>query len=903
VLGYIRVCAEAGFMERVQQMSVSRRKVLIGASGLVAASAAGAAGITTDATEAPRRNPQPANGVSDGETISTTKQRGRVFNGPYRDDYLNQIAFPLGGIGAGSICVEGSGALTKFSLHNRPELSTEPQIFAAIAVKGSQTTARVLEGPLPKWKLRPSFVAPLYEPAMGPWGLPRFRETAFQVQFPFARVRLHDPCLPLVAELAAWSPFSPPDADDASLPVACLEYDLRNNSANTLDAVFSFNCTNLMAAPPDPDSWPPPKSSDRVLPTRGGVILYGPGANATEEGRFAVWTDDRSVLVNHAWFRGRLASDTLQMVWNDIATGKCYERAPLLDASVPGATLFVPFTLARGDSKTVRIHLAWYVPRSDVFWPDLLVTDGQLKSIKPATQSYQPWYSARFADIEAVKAYWSAQCSRLRAAAETFSNTFYDSTLPPEVLEAVAANLAILKSPTVLRQTDGRIWAWEGVADENAAYGGGPGNCNHVWNYAQSMPHLFPALERTLRETEFGDDLGRDGFQAPRAALPIRPIGDTPEGRSWPAAADGQPGTIIRVYRDWRISGDTSWLRTLWPNVRSAMDYCTATWDPDREGWLKERHFTTYDVFFWGPDSLCTSLYLGALKAVIAMGTVLDKDVLADRELLRRGLERIESELFNGEYFYQQVEWKHLRTPFPPPKGATVFDVEEMNADYLALTQTEGPPYQYGRGCLADGVLGAWACFAAGLGELLDRNKVQSHLLAVYRYNLKASLFDHPNTGRPYLGCGDEAGLLLCSWPNGQRPSLPMLYADEVWTGVEYQVASHLIALGKLDEGLAIVRACRARYDGRTRNPFDEIEAGHFYARAMSSYALLQACSGARFDAVERVVYLQPTIKGDFRSFLATATGYGTVGVRAGKPFVEVVAGDIPFDRIEFHAD
>lgn len=221
-----------------------------------------------------------------------------------------------------------------------------------------------------------------------------------------------------------------------------------------------------------------------------------------------------------------------------------------------------------------------------------------------------------------------------------------------------------------------------------------------------------------------------------------------------------------------------------------------------------------------------------------------------------------------------------------------------MNSDYLELANAEGPPYQYGHGCLSDGVLGAWACYAAGLPDLFDPKKIESHLLAVHRYN-----FDHVNTMRPYLGCGDEAGLLVCSWPRGQRPSLLLKYADEVWTGIEYQVASHLIALGKLDQGLAIVRAVRTRYDGRTRNPFDPIEAGHFYSRAMSSYALLQAFSRARFDAVEKVLYLRPVIKGDFRSFLATETGYGTVGVAAGQPFVNIASGQIPYKRIDYVPD
>jgi hypothetical protein len=106
--------------------------------------------------------------------------------------------------------------------------------------------------------------------------------------------------------------------------------------------------------------------------------------------------------------------------------------------------------------------------------------------------------------------------------------------------------------------------------------------------------------------------------------------------------------------------------------------------------------------------------------------------------------------------------------------------------------------------------------------------------------------------------------------------------------------------MGAVEEGLQIVRACRDRYDGRVRNPFNEYECGHWYARAMASYGLLQALSGARYDAVEKVLYLRPTVEGDFRSFLSTEGGYGTVGVRDGKPFLDVQSGTIDVTRIDY---
>ncbi|MHC4887633.1 MAG: GH116 family glycosyl hydrolase, partial [Planctomycetota bacterium] len=158
-----------------------------------------------------------------------------------------------------------------------------------------------------------------------------------------------------------------------------------------------------------------------------------------------------------------------------------------------------------------------------------------------------------------------------------------------------------------------------------------------------------------------------------------------------------------------------------------------------------------------------------------------------------------------------------------------------------ALLQAEGPKYQYGTGCLSDGVLGAWMAEVCGVGEILDPAKVKSHLLSIYTYNFRTSLHDHANPQRPTYALNDEAGLLLCTWPKGDRLSLPFVYSEEVWTGIEYQVASHLAMVGEKEKCLEIVRAARRRYDGRVRNPYNEYECGHWYARAMSSYALLQA--------------------------------------------------------------
>lgn len=817
----------------------------------------------------------------------------RPYNGPYEGEFLNRVAFPMGGIGAGMICLEGTGALSHVSIRNRPEIFNEPAVFSALHIKETGVT-RVLEGPVPKWKL-------FGRPGTGngapgtTYGLPRFRQASFIARFPFGTVRLSDPMVPLEVSITGWSPFIPGNADDSSLPVAALEFRFKNTSSSPVSAVYSFNARNFLAtrsggASVTPLNLDAASSAGPAAPSVAGFVLRQPAVEKpSEEAAFSAHVDEPA-SVDCGWFRGGWW-DPLTMIWNKISAGDTTPRPPHAEGDPsPGGSLYVPFTLAPGEEKCIRLRFAWYVPNTDLRTgrtPDE-PGDAEPCCTPSRPKTYRPWYAGRFGSIEEVTRYWAEHYDRLREETQAFTDCFYDQTLPDEVIEAVAANLTILKSPTVLRQTDGRLWAWEGCGDD---WGCCEGSCTHVWNYAQAICHLFPDLERSLRHTEFEVSQDERGHQTFRALLPIRPA-----QHDFHAAADGQLGGIMKVYREWRILGDLEWLRRLWPKVKQSLNYCIETWDPDHLGALVEPHHNTYDIEFWGPDGMCTSFYLGALKAAVLMGEALGDDVTLYKQLYERGRAYLEERLFNGEYFIQEVRWKGLRagSPLDAPGGRS------YSPEAIELLEKEGPKYQYGNGCLSDGVLGAWLGAVCGLPPFIDRDKVRSHLKSVYRYNLKRDLSTHANCQRPAYAAGDEGGLLLCTWPKGGRPSLPFVYSDEVWTGIEYQVASHLMLEGMVEEGLDIVRTARDRYDGRVRNPFNEYECGHWYARAMSSYALIYGLTGVRYDAVEKTLYIQPRIPGDFRSFLATATGYGTVGVKDGKPFVEVKRGTIPYERIVY---
>jgi len=816
----------------------------------------------------------------------------RSYNGPYEGEYLNRVAFPMGGMGAGMICLEGTGALSHVSLRGKPDVFNEPLIFSALCVKGNQNVARVLEGPVPTWKIFGP--AGTGNGAGGKsYGLPRFSEAKFDARFPFGTVMLSDSKVALEVELTGWSPFIPGNADDSSLPVAALEYRFRNPTNEAIEAVYSFHARNFMSL----KEWSVTAAGSKDIAVRAtcnGFVLWQEGTDECpwDQGAFSAAVDDPEVKVNCAWFRGGWY-DPLTMVWKSVSAGEAPEAGPLTDGEPsPGGSLYVPFRLEPGEEKVIRLRLAWYVPDTGIYVGErkfTSATSGQTCCCKGSCEelTHKPWYSSKFEDIEAVTAYWRDNYDRLRAESAAFRDCFYDTTLPAEVVEAIAANLTILKSPTVMRQTDGRLWCWEGCCDDAGCCAG---TCTHVWNYAQALPHLFPDMERTLRQTEFNENQDERGHQTFRANLPIRPT-----DHSFHAAADGQLGGIMKVYREWRISGDTDWLREYWPKVKRSLDYCIETWDPGHKGVLEEPHHNTYDIEFWGPDGMCTSIYLGALKAAMLMARALGADVPLYAELYEKGVAFMESELWDGEYFIQKIEWKNLNAGDPTR-------VQGIRSSYspeaLELLKEEGPKYQYGTGCLSDGVLGAWYAAVCGVGDILDPDKVRSHLLAVHKYNLKHDLSEHANPQRPTFAMGRDGGLLLCTWPKGGALSLPFVYSEEVWTGIEYQVAAHLMLVGQVEEGLEIVRVLRDRYDGRVRNPFNEYECGHWYARAMVSYGMLQGLTGVRYDAVEKKLFVRPNVKGDFRAFLSTETGYGTVGVCDGRPFVEVKHGEIPYDEL-----
>ena len=611
----------------------------------------------------------------------TPAKNGRSYNTAYKGEYLNRVAFPVGGLGAGMFCMEGTGAISHISVRNKPEIFNEPGMFAAISVKGIKNGAKLLEGPVPDWK---KFGQQDAGNGSGgaTTGLPHFRSASFTVKFPFGYLDISDADLPFKVMVTGWSPFIPTDDDNSGLPVGSMEYKFTNTGKTTAEAVFSFNSKNFLKID---------QGKNSIRSIQNGFILSEAGTNEKPyKTDFAIFTDDEATVVDHCWFRGGWW-DPLTMAWNTVKNGEAKAVAPV-DKDAPGASLFIPFTIAPGKEKTIRVMMAWYTPDSEQTYgkmgerkencdpdsgccnsPSDISLDKYDKDFNG--KFYKPWYSSRFKSIEEVAAYWKKQYDVLKKNSTLFKNAFYASSLPPEVIEAVAANLTILKSPTVMRQYDGRLWSFEGCGE---SWGCCHGSCTHVWNYAQAIPHLFPALERSLRHTEFCEGQNSEGHQNFRANLPIQPA-----SHDFHSAADGQLGGIMKVYREWRISGDNEWLKKMYPMVKVSMDYCISTWDPRHKGVIEEPHHNTYDIEFWGPDGMHTSFYIGALNAIIAMGKFLSKDVSKYRQLSASGKKMIETELYDGEYFIQKIKVNGLNAQTLRPCNLLVANIPKKQKNSL----------------------------------------------------------------------------------------------------------------------------------------------------------------------------------------------------------------------------
>ena len=877
-----------------QQAQPTRREFLV-------ATSSAALGATVSLSEAQssahRQSHAPEHGSYSNEELFDLGSQ-RTFSG----DQLTQIAMPIGGIGAGCVCLNGYGGLQDFSIWNHPSTTALPEgfapskaAFAILHIKGAEPVTRLVEGPFPVLKIYDQGLQGEGYRRGGFEGFPRFGRCAFKGEYPIGEIQFADSSIPLQIVLHAWNPFIPLDDKNSGIPCAILEYTLTSTASHAIDYEFSYHLSHLASGCGKDES----NSRNTVIPGRGVFLHNLESKNSEASGSACLMAIGETPRIKGMWLRSPgWEFDSLSALWREVSTGAFTENQgsnEIDTAGRNGCSILFSGSLAAGKSKKHTLAITWHFPNCyvQVGGVSSEKTEGEAGCRTGSESDAPPWrpyYTSIWHDAREVADYLAENYGALRERTLAFKNALFSSTAPSYLLDAVSANLGILKSPTVLRLQNGDLWGWEGCFPDSGCC---HGSCTHVWNYAQAFPNLYPRLERGLRELELARSMDENGHVTFRAALPEGPV-----KHDFHAASDGQLGGIMKVFREWQCSGDLEWLNKMYPLAKRSLDYCIRTWDPDHRGALFEPHHNTYDIEFWGPDGMCTSLYLGALSAFTQMAKAVGRPQEAQpyEELAERSAAFMDEQLFNGEYYEQKVQYADLRNR---SFADMVAQVDASSSEMQKLLKREGPKYQYRTGCISDGVIGAWMARTYGIETPLKRENVRSALKAIFQYNFKTDLSEHANAQRPGYAMGREPGLLLCTWPHGGKPTLPFVYSDEVWTGIEYQVASHLISEGFVQEGLTLVKALRSRYDGRVRNPWNEYECGNYYARAMASYALLGAVSGFRYSAVEKTLWFAPKINlRPFRTFFSTASGFGTLERTQKEVRIHILEGELGIERL-----
>ena len=773
----------------------------------------------------------------------------------YKRD-ANVANFLLGGIGTGNITVGARGNLKDWEIFNWPGKGKfVPFSFFSIYAKeeGKEPVAKILES-----KIQPPYLKSHGFLNGELAGIPRFEQSEMEGRQPFVYVKLSDPEIPLEVKMEAFTPFIPLDSDNSGIPCAIFRFHVKNPTDKSIETSVAATLANVVGFD-GYDVFNNVKLVDEVqneFKDEGSVKGWYYTAKHLKPdhmkfGSMALFSTGENIT-HKQWLHGQW-TDNAEDFWNDFATDGKLEKTE--DIKSEGCELLDHYdfsflnlkerisslcdsaVIKPNEEKAFTFIISWYFPNRPKGWIEY---DADLKRYNEGGYDIiRNYYATKFSDAWNVGEYVINNFEYLESKSKAFEDALYSTTLPVYVIDAIASNIMSMKSHCCFRIEGGAFLGWEGIRDY---VGCGQGNVNHVWNYATAVANLFPDLEISMRNTEFNIELQENGDMPFRAR---KILGES----KWDMipACDGEFGSILRIYREWKYTGDDDFLRGIWDNMMKALDFSLREWDTDNDGVLDGKMHVTYDIEFYGPNTMTNTIYLGAIKGVAEMARHLGKNEVADKfeKRFKEASEKVDKMLFNGEYYIQKLD-----------------DVDAYR-------------YQYGKGCLTDQLLGQFMAEAAGLGYVLPKEHVKKTLESIYKYNFRDNMDKVPNVQRTYA-LNDEAGLVLCSWPHGGRPRFPFAYCDEVWTGVEYTIAVQMIKEGMIDEALTIIMAIRDRYDGYKRSPWSETEAGHHYVRPMSSFSLLTAFSGQETDMVSNTLTFHPVLNAnDYRTFWITGKAWG----------------------------
>lgn len=760
----------------------------------------------------------------------------------YEGKFIEKIAMPVGGIGTGNISIGGNGQWKDVEIMNKPGMgfygSVTPKQAPCFMVFTQNTNgekhAKVLIGPIPQSEYIGS------EGSMAPnHGLPRFASASFDAAYPFAIVNLEDNGIPVSAKAKTFNPFIPGDAINSGIPIAVIRYEIKNKTNQPLTIAVAGSLDNFIGMDGSKVEF---NSFNRAIIPQGvknnrntfkqsqnlaGIYMTSDSVDHDSNawGTIALTTPVKDYTISYRTeFNPKGWNANITDMWDDFSDDGSFRDTTFANKkNDPRAALSVKFQLAANETKEIEFFLTWNFPnRKD--WNDK-VTIGN-------------YYSTLYTDAWDVAEKTLPRMQALEAKTIDFINLIVNSDYPAVMKEAALFNSSTLRSQTAFRNKEGYFFGWEGVfATTGSCYG----NCTHVWNYEHATPFLFGNLAMKMREVEYKYGLDdSSGLMSFRVSLPFD------KKNNWKlAAADGQMGTIMKMYREWQLSGDDTFLKQVYPGVKKALSFAWVPngWDADKDGVMEGCQHNTMDIEYYGPNPEIEFWYLGALKAAAAMANFMkDKDFEKTcKDLFVRGSKWTDENLFNGNFYYQKIQ---------PAKERN--SIAEGLISGMGSKDFSNPDFQIGEGCLVDQLVGQNMAFICGLGYLADSANIKKALQSIWKYNHVSSFSDHFNNMRSYA-LGDESGLMLTAYPDpSKRPAVPLSYGFEAWTGLEYTAATGMIYEGMNNEALKVITNVRNRYDGYKRNPFNEEECGNHYARAMASWSAIVAYSDFNYSAIKK---------------------------------------------------
>lgn len=813
---------------------------------------------------------------------------------------------PLGGIGTGFVEIRADGCFYEWQIFNSGPWAQNAPSTTAPPAPGPQYLCFVVRtsrssGDMPKVRrlyLRPD--------ANNLYSLPMLQDVEsieYLAEFPMTELRYHDSTLPVEISARVFSPFVPGNERDSANPGFHVGYTLENKSREAVEvsiagfadnpiasALVERKLTNTLASGDGTTRILFNSSAECDFPSGIGSMCLSVtgGAHSYIAGTFHEYAWPRTA----EWKTQRVRMMTISVIEDLIKNGKLPNTEGSTDPSIglPSAAALDALSSAgvealkkklSADALLARIfddakaanpnggieldrellkevvnNLSSEVGHRSLNWgsgalaSSVTLKPGEKREIRFTLSWFFPnhialdrrfmghMYSNWFRDAGDVDSFLCLNYERHRAETEKFARTLASTSLGDPIAFCWSSQLSTLVFNTWWIK-DGSYAIWEGL--------GCCGLSTTDVDYSGSFPvvALFPNLKLSQMRQIIGFQ-NRLGQVPHNYSSDLHRVGTTGFMR-----VDLNPQFVMMVCRDYLWTADRDFLAQMWPHVVRAMAY-TESLDTNGDG-LPDRNTGLQSYDQWrmrGSPSYVASLWIGALRAAVRIAMDLGEKDEAARwsKVLMKASANFDKLLFNGEYYSLWVD------------GPIRDEV-----------------------CMTDQLSGEWFSHLIGLHSSLSREKVDRAIESVFHYNFNP-----------------EFGLHNATAPQKPRKyllALENLQAGGVWSGIEYDFASFLMDHGRYADGLKIVETTHRRYL-RAGQPWNQVECGGHYSRAMSSWATMLAATGFKPDFPNNRLTIMPRVTGDFHAPWITKAAYGTVQ-RTGRTLsVRCVSGKLEIKQL-----